>query len=255
VGDHVFPTAGSDEDLLADAIRERIEGIRQEARGCLREAKLILREPSPDRARAEMLARRALAGFASSLNHAEATEYEEESHVIMDRAATWVRMTFGCTLHREGTLYSQRCPVALGHNRIGLSIGGYAVRYCSLCGQDLSECPHRRGIAYLVPGGPTDLGWCRVCLEEACSHSDSEEYRVNVVGIIREVELEEISVVDRPGQPDARIQSIPISNDDLRETLGAAFRPGKEVSCDRCLTPCSGLVTGGERRMRRLFRS
>ena len=35
---------------------------------------------------------------------------------------------------RFSTGYSQTCPVALAHNRIGMSIGGTARRLCSLCG-------------------------------------------------------------------------------------------------------------------------
>ena len=61
----------------------------------------------------------------------------------------------------------QTCPVALAHNRIGMSIGGTAKRLCSLCGDDLSECEHTPGTSYLVPGGVSSLGWCRVCLQEA----------------------------------------------------------------------------------------
>jgi hypothetical protein len=68
----------------------------------------------------------------------------------MDQAGAWVRETFGCQLTRSGTRYSQTCPVALAHNRIGMSIGGTARRLCSLCGDDLSECEHIPGISYLV---------------------------------------------------------------------------------------------------------
>ena len=124
-----------------------------------------------------------------------------------------------------------------------MSIGGAAKRVCSLCGQDLSECEHRRGIAYLVPGGASDLGWCRVCLKkDGCDHRADEEYRVSLISIITEMELQEVSIVGRPAHPDARFTSIPIEVNELRDHLGEVFTPGIPVNCDRCLLPCKGLT-------------
>jgi hypothetical protein len=92
------------------------------------------------------------------LNWAEDGPREAEAHTRLDEAGRWVRATFGCMLEQDGTAYFVSCPVRLGHVRVGLSIGGTAHRICSLCGEDVSECEHQRGVAYLVPGGVTDLG-------------------------------------------------------------------------------------------------
>ena len=160
----------------------------------------------------------------------------------MDQAGAWVRETFGCQLTRSGTRYSQTCPVALAHNRIGMSIGGTAKRLCSLCGDDLSECEHIPGTSYLVPGGVSSLGWCRVCLQEACEHTPDQNHRVSVVGIIKEMDLVEVSFVPKPAQPEARIMEMTIPVPELIEALGDTFVPGDEVSCDRCLRECGGLT-------------
>jgi hypothetical protein len=159
----------------------------------------------------------------------------------MDDAGYWVRTTFGCELGRVGGEYRQRCPVALAHNRIGLSVGGTAVRVCSICGGDLSECFHLPGTSYLVPGGSADLGWCRVCLKDTCDHSPAREYRVSVVGMITEMHVDEVSLVPKPANPECRIMEMSVPASDLIETLGDAFVPGSTVSCDRCLHQCDGL--------------
>ena len=79
-----------------------------------------------------------------------------------------------------------------------MSIGGIAKRLCSLCGDDLSECEHTPGTSYLVPGGVSSLGWCRVCLQETCEHTPDQNHRVSVVGIIKEMDLVEVSFVPKP---------------------------------------------------------
>ncbi len=191
----------------------------------------------------ERCARLALAAYRASLDWAEDTDLEEGAHERLDLAGKWVRETFGCTLDRSGTDYTQTCPVALGHNRIGLSIGGSAARrICSLCGQDVSECEHLPGTSYVVPGGSADLGWCRVCCKNECSHLPTETYRAAVVSIIREMDLVEVSIVHKPANPEARIHSMSVGLTQLRALLGETFQPGMDVSCDRCLSPCEGLT-------------
>ncbi|HWL37496.1 MAG TPA: hypothetical protein VNQ77_15025 [Frankiaceae bacterium] len=241
-----FATAGDNADIRNAKLIEQIESRRLKADTLLRAARAAMQRKGNHpkmRRLAERDARLALALYAGSLDWAEDTEWETEAHHRMDEAGSWVRRTFGCWLARTGTSYKQTCPVALGHNRIGFSVGGTArVRICSLCGEDVSECEHLPNTAYLVPGGPTDLGWCRVCLKESCNHLPGEEYRVDVVSIIREMEVEEVSIVSKPAHPEARITEINISVEDLYQQLGDQFTPGMQVSCDRCLLPCQGLI-------------
>lgn len=191
---------------------------------------------------AETVARSALADFASALNWAEDSALEGSVHARMDQAGRWVREEFGCTLRRDGNEYSQTCPVALAHNRIGLSIGGYSRKLCSICGDDFSECQHQPGVEYRVQGGVEPLGWCRVCgKREGCEHLADETYRARLIVIVVEMDLDEISLVAKPAYPDARLTSISYSVQELKDALGNDFEPGVEVDCNRCLPPCGGL--------------
>lgn len=191
---------------------------------------------------AEDKARTALEAFASALNWAEAGPFEQAVHARMDQAGRWVRERFGCTLHREGNEYFQRCPVALGHNRMGMSVGGLSRKVCSICGEDFSECPHRPGAEYIVEGGVGPLEWCRVCGErDHCEHLPDERYRARLIVIVVEMQVEEVSIVDNPAFRDARITSMSYTLDDIRQALGEDFEPGVDVACNRCLLDCDGL--------------
>lgn len=202
----------------------------------------LLDEDEVDWATAEDAARDGLSHFRSALNWAEDTPREEEAHLAMDRAGRWVRLTFGCWLTQDGLDYSVTCPVQLGHNRIGFSVGGSAKRVCSICCADLSECEHLPNKDYLVPGGKDDLGWCRVCRsQDVCEHSKEKLYAAPVVAIVTEMHLDEVSVVAKPRHPDARITRLSVDVDELRAALGDEWKPGMSVSCNRCLTPCTGL--------------
>lgn len=237
--DAPFADAGSDDDLRAEFQRDRWSRRREAARAELGRSRDLLAEG--DRSAAEITARKALETFRSALNWAEFGPDEDTAHSELDQAGRWVRETFGCRLTRDGMQYEQTCPVALAHNRIGLSVGGAATRVCSICGEDLSECPHMRGRAYLVPGGVGELGWCRVCgSHERCEHVPGEEYRASVISIITQMDLEEVAFVSRPAHPDARLSSVPIPHEDLIKALGSMFIPGMDVSCDRCIMECDG---------------
>lgn len=240
-----FQVAGSDDDMRAAYQEQQVDAGLQRGQDLLSGARAIMRrQPGRQgRERAQLAAREALASFANALDWAEDTDREDETHRQLDGAGAWVRRTYGCHLHLENGAYSQRCPVALGHNRIGLSVGGAAKRICSLCGEDISECEHRRGTAYLVPGGSTDLGWCRVCLKESdCDHDASSEYRAGVVSMIVDMALVEVSIVSKPANPEARFTSVDVDLAALQEHLGPNFVPGMPVNCDRCLSPCGGLT-------------
>jgi len=99
---------------------------------------------------------------ASAFWTAEDTELESATHEEMDTYGRWVRSTFGCHLAFESGSYYQCCPIAIAHKRVGVSIGFDAKhRICTLCGEDLTECPHLIGRLYEVPGGVGPAG---------CSH-------------------------------------------------------------------------------------
>jgi hypothetical protein len=236
-----FEMAGDSSDLDQGNAVERILLLREQATSIFdRIVEAYASATTPDvESLLESECREALELFSRSYLWSIGNQLESESHEILDRAGAWVRETFGCALHWDGSSYFQKCPVALAHSGYGFSMGGSARRICTLCGEDLSECPHLKGKAYLVPGGSAELGWCRVCRSaEACEHSPEQFYRVGVTAKLVDIHLEEISLVDRPANPEARLLSCSISNSTLLARLGDDFIPGIPISCDNCLTPC-----------------
>lgn len=93
--------------------------------------------------------RAALAVLRSAMDWLEDTDLFDEAHAELDAAGAYTRQTFGCWLHREGTSYEQRCPVALAHHRVGLS-PAFVVEAseCTICGQDPATCLHIAGRVY-----------------------------------------------------------------------------------------------------------
>lgn len=185
------------------------------ARRQLAETRVMLADASQND-RAEQVARGSLSAFRSAMDCLEDTERFAEAHQALDDAGVFVRRAFPCLLTWTGTHYEQRCPVALAHLRMGFSVG-MIIREseCSICGKDPRRCWHIKGRTY-------DGEMC--------------------VRIIRKADLIDVSLVDRPANPEARILSIEIPTSTLREQLGPDFASGVAVSCDRCLQACDGLV-------------
>ena len=185
------------DEWYAHERRTRIEGLQRQARRLYGQSSLSFDIGSP---RAESTARRMLAVSASAFLNAEDTEFESLTHDEMDSYGTWVRTTFGCHFIYESGNYYQRCPVAIAHKRIGMSIGFSVRRHiCSICGEDWSDCIHSPNELYDVPGGPNLSGYCRVCgIEECSEHSAERTYRRPPIAIVAEVEqLNEISFVPK----------------------------------------------------------
>jgi hypothetical protein len=80
-----------------------------------------------------------------------------------------------------------------------------------------------------------------VCGKSECTeHSPDKLYKVAVVGIVKEADLHEISIVRKPSQPEVRATSLPVDTEDLKNALGPDFKAGMAVNCDKCLYPCPG---------------
>lgn len=177
------------------------------------------------------------------MNWAEDTDREEEAHEAMDAAGRWTCETFGCELEYTDGTYYRTCPVDLGHNRVGFSVGGVATRVCSLCDLDISDCEHDPSQEYLTPGGTSPLGYCRICMEQTCAeHKPRLMYLARPGAIVTEMRLDEIGLVARPAHPDARIHRQEVTLDYLKAVLGETPAPGMTVICERCLGDCGGLI-------------
>lgn len=141
----------------------------------------------------------------------------DDAHVSLDEIGRLVRSTRPhlCVLTEDGDDFSQECPVALGHIRLGFSIGAEIEEsHCSICEGDPWGCPHIPGQVY-----------------------DGQSTR----RIITKAKLFEVSLVDRPDFPDARITSRPVARADVEGAFGGPLPANARPVCDRCLTPCPGI--------------
>ena len=167
----------------------------------------------------EAKARSSAETLRSAMDWLEDTDHFEIAHQALDHAGRFIRKSFGCQLTFRDNRYYQECPVALAHTRIGFSIAATVKKQsCSICGRDPHDCSHITGRMY-----------------------DGER----CVRIIEDAEIFEVSLVNRPSMPDARITSAPILDSELREQFGSKFRHGIRVSCDRCLSQCEGIYDPG----------
>jgi hypothetical protein len=231
--------AGPAEEYLENRKLQRIRSAHARASGLADSARVTLNFSSSEEA--EHLARQALRAAVETYWFAEGTALASAEHEYLHEIGRWTRETFGCQLDREGAKYSTSCPVMLADKRVGFSVGVVARVVCSICGENLSECSHRRSRLYWVRGGPTEFGPCRVCRKRKCAHKPDQLYKAPVIGVMKDCVLEEASVVDVPADPLARQTKLDITHANLRELLGAAFTPGVPVNCDHCLEPYHGL--------------
>ncbi|MET3567970.1 hypothetical protein ABIC47_003484 [Leifsonia sp. 563] len=139
------------------------------------------------------------------------------AHRTLDEVGQHIRHTRPelCFFTENGDDYTQDCPVALGHIRLGLSVAvEIEESHCSICEGDLWECPHIPGELY--DGKPA-------------------------VRVITKAKFFEVSVVERPDFPDARITSRPVARADVEAAFGGPLPADARPICDRCLTACPGI--------------
>ena len=207
----MIPSAPLDDPRVSVGLGKLAKGLEAIDEAILQSTEShLLNEP-------ERRARRALRTLRSALDWLEDTPHFDKAHEALDEAGRRVRLTFGCTVTFDsGRGYAQTCPVALAHNRIGMSPAIVIEEsVCSICACDPEDCDHITGHYY---NG-------KYCIRR-----------------ITKARILEVSLVDRPSQPDARIEYCSISFDDLSKKLGPSFQYGMDVSCDRCLSPCKGMT-------------
>jgi hypothetical protein len=207
-----------------------------------------LRLADLEQERAHRLIRGSLEMAASATYWLDGSPHLTDAHFQIHQIGRSARELFpeGCHLFWTGSSYEHRCPVPIAHKRFGNSATLIvARRRCSLCGEDVSECPHLPHHMYRARGGPASSPWgrCPLCHEEACKHDPSKTFLVRPVAIVEEVvRVEEISLVSRPKQPDARFTALPVETEAVAAALGSDFNVGMQVSCSQCLQPCGGFT-------------
>lgn len=216
--------------------------FKREARELFQEAVEV---EAADSDRSHQRVREAIAVARRAMNWLEDSDLERAAHGDLHEYGAWALEHFseGCHLTLEGTTYYQDCPIPHAHKRMGMSVGFTAKRRCSVCGEDLSTCDHMPGEVCMVSGGEAVHGHCRVCLKADCvEHLPGRAYEVEVVSIITEMEVDEVSLVDKPAIPDARIIRASVDRSDLIAQLGTDFQIGDQVNCHLCSLPCPGFT-------------
>lgn len=241
--DPICPTEGSDAGDATEWMRQRTrDQVRAHRRAARLEFDAAKRWHPMNRTKAELHARAALQLGAQTYWLAELTELAEREHRTLHAMGRWTASHFPCPLTFKNGQYFNSCPVYVADLRMGLSPGFTAKKTCAICRGDLSECVHRRGRLYWVRGGAGDDSWCSVCAGEDCKHRPDRLYLTSVIGVIEHIdELHEISYVDVPAQPLARLTERPIDTERLAKHLGPSFIPGVTVNCGRCQGPYPGL--------------
>lgn len=214
---------------------------RQQATSKVQEAAELV--AGEHRERAEALMRSALGNLRRAFLWDERSQHLfQELH----RLGLSVHDQFGCEVPKQGESYMVECPVLLAHAKIGFSIGGTSDSICSICGEDTFDCEHVRGESYDAVEARRIRGACNICLsEKECEHKMGHRYDgVEPAHIITNIRLDEISLVERPSNPDAVITSRTLGKDEILESLSAeeraVFSYGETpLDCHHCAV-CDG---------------
>lgn len=163
-----------------------------------------------------------------------------QAHELAHSTGELVGGLFGCRLVHNGDEWTKRCPLSLMHIRLGYS-PGMTVRYsCRICGQDPAECDHEFGRDYEAIATRVDER-CNICDASGdCEHITGLSYRLRAGRLIAKADLHEVSLVPRPLDPLARIESINCDKDQMRDRFGVVPSPDSMLLCHDCMYPCTG---------------
>jgi hypothetical protein len=193
-------------------------------------------------AAAESAARSALEGAVAAYNYLEDHPLADIAHQHAHNVAEFVGGRFGCYTKMSDGTYWDECPMTLMHLRLGMSLGYTSRRLCSICHNDIDDCPHLLDHAYQVSIEKNHKNVCSGCGWTNCSHIPGQVLVVSPVAIHDEINLREISFVSRPRDPLARPIGISLNTAKLSAALGRT-PIGEELRCFRCLDPCSGFTS------------
>jgi hypothetical protein len=210
------------------------------AESLINEAEKAINEKKMDIA--EGLYRRSLAKIREAL----LWEPEDESFsTYLHDIGSKIHDIFGCQLEFKDGLYWVTCPVLLSHSKGGFSIGGSGKEICSICGNNIFECPHVKGRAYDGVLAKRHHDICNICEQKECSHIEGSEYNdVRAFGMVTELDLDHISFVRNPANPLCVVYRYSVPKSDLLDMLPEDERSrviyGETIiNCHHCLQ-CKG---------------
>jgi hypothetical protein len=170
----------------------------------------------------------------------------DDCHTMVHRFGELVGGFFGCEIEEENGLWFDRCKVSLLHLRFGNSTGFTARYVCVICGADAGDCDHRPNQSYSKVAGTTSDDDCDICGERCETHSAGTTYEVRARHRITDVEVQEVSLVNRPRDPLTRIEQRSIRPQLLADHLGRHPKPGERVLDHACMFPCGGFTHFGD---------
>lgn len=193
---------------------------------------------------AERLFRRALGKLREAvLWEPHRVEHRTHLHTLGER----IHDRFGCELEYRDRSYWVNCPVLLSHSRGGFSVGGRGRTICSVCGEEILNCPHVKGRAYDgITARKINGERCNICGEHLCGHIPGNTYdHVRVFGVVVEMEVDHVSFVENPANPLAVVHSYSLTRADMLSALPEeerdSFEYGKTtVRCHHCKI-CNGV--------------
>jgi len=184
-------------------------------------------------------AREALGRAVNALNLLEDLREADEAHALIHEVGAFVSWHFGCKIGLSDGEWQWRCPVILSHLRFGNSVGFTAIRYCSICDEDISECDHLPDRLYRVT--VTDPSNCP-CGNHSCTHLAGDSLEVYPHAVTKEADLEEVSVVARPRDPLARYSELLFTPRRMARMMGRDIPAAvRGMECFHCRQECTGM--------------
>jgi hypothetical protein len=148
----------------------------------------------------------------------------------------------GCCLKFKDGHWFNRCRLSLMHISIGNSVGFTSRRLCNVCRVDVDECVHEPGEIYPVVVSRTPDGYCTACGSERCDHEIGQTVSTAAGFLFADIDLREVSLVDRPRDPLARITGREVDLDRLSLILGRTPSPDEDILHHECMCQCEGFA-------------
>ena len=188
----------------------------------------------------ESLGRAALNRAVNALNLLEDLDEEEDAHRLVHEIGAFVSWHFGCRINFSDGHWRWHCPATFSHLRMGYSVGFTAVRYCSICNEDMSRCEHMPNRLYTVR--VADVGQCPCGESPNCRHNEGDVLELRPHAVVKDADLHEVSLVARPRDPLARISAVSFDNQKMTTLAGREIPSGTiESECLHCRQSCTGM--------------
>ncbi|MGB9979753.1 hypothetical protein [Methanobacterium sp.] len=149
---------------------------------------------------------------------------------------------FGCPMKidKESNMYKIDCPVRLSNFKGGFSPGMTIKEVCSICGENSLDCSHINGQLYDNVIARKEGKHCSICFKKECEHVVGNEYdNIKAFSIATKIEMDHISLVDKPYDPRCGIIQIELPKSDVLEMIPEEEREtfvyGQLIHCHLCV--------------------